>query len=117
MGIYAGSCDLRSDVGVIHETIHGLIHYNWDLCYLSKGKKRKGVKKNSQASPTNVIISLGQPLMQLATSVGNVREINERRGGSKKKTCTKVDGFGSLDLTQLAQSASKIRSSYCTFII
>lgn len=84
MGIYAGSCDLRSDVGVIHETIHGLIHYNWDLCYLSKRKKRKG-GKNSQASPTNVIISLGQPLMQLATSVGNVREINERRGGIKKE--------------------------------
>lgn len=86
MGIYAGSCDLRSDVGVIHETIHGLIHYNWDLCYLSKRKKRKEGKKtkNSQASPTNVIISLGQPLMQLATSVGNVREINER-GQIKKE--------------------------------
>lgn len=30
IGIYAGSCDLRGDVGVILESIHRLIHYNWD---------------------------------------------------------------------------------------
>lgn len=29
-GIYAGSCDLRSDAGQIHETIHSLIHSNWN---------------------------------------------------------------------------------------
>lgn len=41
-GIYAGSCDLRNDVGQIHGTIHRpLIHYNWGRIYLSERKKER----------------------------------------------------------------------------
>lgn len=98
-----------------------------------KERKRRKEKENSQASPPDVIISLGQPRTQLAMRASEETlwgKIGARRESVKQQqTEEKIYKYiceerraqkksrPALNLTRFAQSGSKIRSSYCAFII